>query len=40
MGSANDMNAANRTYASFLSLLKYSIPPILLLVALVVWLIA
>lgn len=34
------MPAANRTYHGFLSLLKYSLPPILLLVALVVWLIA
>lgn len=40
MGSANDMDAANKTYAGFLALLKYSIPPIVLLTILIVWLIA
>ncbi len=40
MGSANDMNAANRTYASFLALLKYSVPVIALITAFVIWLIA
>ena len=40
MASANDMDAANKTYGNFLSLLKYAVPPIMLLVALVVWLIA
>lgn len=34
------MPAAEKTYAGFLSLLKYSVPPILLLTAFVVWLIA
>ena len=36
MGSANDMQAANKTYAGFISLLKYTIPVIALLAALVV----
>jgi hypothetical protein len=34
------MPSATKTYANFLSLIKYSLPPILLVVALVVWLIA
>ena len=34
------MPAAKSTYANFLSLIKYSLPPILLITALVVWLIA
>lgn len=34
------MPNATKTYANFLSLLKYSIPPILLITAFVVWLIA
>lgn len=40
MASANDMDAANKTYANFLALLKYSVPPILLITAFIVWLIA
>ena len=40
MASANDMDAAKRTYANFLSLIKYSLPPIIMLTALAVWLIA
>lgn len=40
MGSANDMEAANKTYGNFLALIKYSIPPIALITAFVVWLIA
>lgn len=40
MASANDMDAANKTYANFLALIKYSLPPILLITAFVVWLIA
>lgn len=34
------MPAANKTYDNFLALIKYSLPPILIIVALVVWLIA
>lgn len=34
------MPNATKTYANFLTLIKYSLPPILLLTALVVWLIA
>ena len=40
MGSANDMQAANRTYASFITLLKWSIPVIAIIAALVVVLIS
>lgn len=40
MASANDMKAANKTYEGFLSLIKWSIPPIVAIVALVVLLIA
>lgn len=40
MASANDMNAANKTYANFLALIKYSVPPIALITLLVIWLIA
>jgi hypothetical protein len=34
------MPAATKTYSHFLSLIKYSLPPILLITALVIWLIA
>ena len=34
------MPNATKTYANFLALIKYSLPPILLITALVVWLIA
>lgn len=34
------MPAATKTYDNFLTLIKYSLPPILLIVAFVVWLIA
>lgn len=40
MASANDMDAANKTYANFLALLKYSVPPIAVLTLFIVWLIA
>lgn len=40
MTSANDMNAANRTYDGFISLIKYSLPIIAVIVLFVVWLIA
>ena len=40
MASANDMDMAKKTYGNFLSLMKYSIPPIVLIVAFIVWLIA
>ena len=40
MASANDMKSANRTYGHFLSLIKYSVPPILIITAFVIWLIA
>lgn len=34
------MPGATKTYANFLSLIKYALPPIILVVVLVVWLIA
>lgn len=34
------MPAAKTTYGYFISLIKYSLPPILLITALVIWLIA
>lgn len=34
------MPTATKTYANFISLIKYSLPPILLIAAFVVWLIA
>lgn len=40
MASANDMDAARKSYESFVTLIKYAVPPILLIVALVIWLIA
>ena len=40
MASANDMNAANRTYEGFISLIKLSIPVIAVIVLIVVWLVA
>lgn len=40
MASANDMDMATKTYANFISLIKYSVPPIVLIAAFVVWLIA
>lgn len=40
MASANDMDMAKKTYANFLALIKYSLPPIALITIFVVWLIA
>ena len=40
MASANDMQAAQKTYDGFITLLKYSVPPIMLLALLVVVLIS
>jgi hypothetical protein len=40
MGSANDMKAAEKTYGGFISLLKWSVPLIALVAAIVVILIA
>lgn len=40
MASANDMEAAKATYSSFISMLKYAVPPIMILAAFVVWLIS
>ncbi|WP_295527591.1 hypothetical protein [Novosphingobium sp. Chol11] len=40
MGSANDMKAAKATYDGFISLIKVSVPVIILIVAVVVVLIA
>ena len=40
MASANDMDAANRTYSSFIDMLKWSVPLIALIALFVVWLIA
>lgn len=40
MASANDMKAANATYAGFISKLKFLVPAILLTTAFVVALIA
>jgi hypothetical protein len=40
MASANDMKAANATYASFISAVKVSTPVICLIAAFVVYLIA
>lgn len=40
MASANDMDMAKKSYANFVTLIKYSIPPIVLVTAFVVWLIA
>ena len=40
MDSAHEMKAHAKTYDSFIGLLKWSIPPILVLTALVVLLIA
>jgi len=40
MASANDMQAAQKTYDGFIALLKYSVPPIMLLALLVVVLIS
>jgi hypothetical protein len=34
------MPAATKTYANFLSLIKYAIPPIVLITAFIIWLIA
>jgi len=36
MGSANDMQAANKTYAGFITLLKFSIPVIAVIAVVVV----
>lgn len=40
MASANDMKAAEETYAGFINLIKYSVPPIALLALLIVIVIA
>ena len=40
MASANDMDMAKKSYANFITLIKYSLPPIALVTTLVVWLIA
>ena len=40
MASANDMQAAQRTYSGFISLLKYSIPVIAAIALLVIVLIS
>ena len=40
MAAANDMKAANATYAGFISKIKFFVPAILLITALVVVLIA
>ncbi|MBO9600893.1 MAG: aa3-type cytochrome c oxidase subunit IV [Novosphingobium sp.] len=40
MASANDMQAAQKTYDGFIALIKYSVPVIVLIVALVVLLLA
>ena len=40
MASANDMDMAKKSYANFIALIKYAIPPVLLITAFVVWLIA
>lgn len=40
MASGNDLKAANRTYGQFINLIKYSVPPILIITAIVIWLIA
>ena len=36
MASANDMQAAEKTYASFINLLKYTVPPIAILALLII----
>jgi hypothetical protein len=36
MGSANDMQAAEKTYAGFITLLKYSLPVIAAIAVIVV----
>ena len=40
MDSAHEMKAHEKTYGGFISLIKWSLPPILLLTALVVFLIS
>lgn len=40
MASANDLPAHERTYDSFIGLIKWSIPPILLIVLIVILLIS
>ncbi len=40
MASANDMNAAKKTYGGFISLLKWSVPLIAIITMLIVILIA
>ena len=40
MASGNDMQAHNATYQGFIDLIKWSIPPIALIVILVVFLIS
>ncbi len=40
MASANDMNAANKTYGSFIGLLKWSVPLIAIIAMIIVILIA
>ena len=38
--AANDMNAAKKTYGEFVSLLKWSVPVIVLIVAFIIFLIS
>ena len=40
MGSANDMKAAEKTYGGFITLLKWSVPIIALIVLFVLFLIS
>ena len=40
MGSANDMNAANKTYDGFINLLKWTVPLIAVITAVIVVLIS
>lgn len=39
MGSANDIKAAQATYDGFISLIKYSVPVIAVIVAFVIYII-
>ena len=38
--AANDLNAAKKTYGGFVSLLKWSVPVIVLIVAFIIFLIS
>ncbi len=40
MASANDMQAAQKTYSGFISLLKFAVPAIALIALLVIFLIS